>query len=117
LGVSLNARKYWKFRTGSPGAAFNIVRRLSRLPPEEKWKVVIGKLLPILMYGSELHTTPLEEGSRLSARMSKWVVMRYQGSSRGKIEELSGIEPLVKITCKKRIRWAACVHARNKPDL
>jgi len=61
LGVNLNARKHWKFRTGRAEAAFNIVRRLSRLPPGEKRKVVIGKLLPILTYGAELHTIPLEE--------------------------------------------------------
>ena len=117
LGVNLNARKHWKFRTGRAEAAFNIVRRLSRLPPEEKRKVVIGKLLPILTYGSELHTTPSEEGSRLAARMSRWVVMGYQGSSRRKVEELTGIGQLEELTHRKRVRWAASVYARNEPEL
>jgi len=46
----LNRKKHWKFRTGRAEAAFNLIRRLTRLPPEEKRKVVIGQLLPILAY-------------------------------------------------------------------
>jgi len=113
LGVNLNGKKHWKFRTGRAEAAFNTIRRLTRLPPEEKRKVVIGQLLPILTYGAELYTTPSEEGSRLAARMARWVVMGYKGSSRRKVEEICGIGQLG----KKRIRWAASVYARNEPEL
>ena len=76
LGVDMNARRHWKFRTGRATAAFNIVRRLTRLPPEKR-RVVIGQLLPILTCGAELHNTPSEEGSRLATRLSRWVAMGY----------------------------------------
>jgi len=75
LGVNLNGRKHWKFRTGRVGAAFNGIRRLTRLNPEGKRKIVIGQLLPTLTYGSELHTQPSEEAARLAGRMSRWICM------------------------------------------
>jgi len=43
--------------------------------------------------------------------------MGYQGSSRKKIEELSGIGKLEELTHKKRVRWAASVYERNEPEL
>ena len=117
LGVNLNAKKHWKFWIGRAEAAFNIVRRLSRLLPEEKRKVVIGKLLPILTYGAELHTAPSEESSRLAACMARWVVMEYKESSGRKIGELSGIGQLEELLHRKRVRWAASVYGRGEPEL
>jgi len=61
------------------------------------------------MYGSEVHVEPTEEATRLAARCGGWLVMWYQGSSRQKISELSGIEAL--------LRWAASVFARFEAEL
>jgi len=79
--------------------------------------VAIGKLLPILMYGPELHTKPPEESSRLAATISRWVVMGYRGSSKEKIEDISGIRQLEVLTHRKRVRWAASVYSRHEPSL
>jgi len=117
LGVDLRGKKHWKFRTGRAEAAFNVIRRLTRLPPEEKRKVVIGKLLPILTYGSELHQHPTEEASRLVRRVARWVAMGYQGSNEDKIEDETGIGKLEVLTHRKRVRWAASVYARDEPEL
>ena len=40
-----------------------MIKRLTRLPPREKAKVVVGKLLPMLLYGAEVHDTLWEEGA------------------------------------------------------
>ena len=57
LGVNLGKRKHQRYRTQKARAAFNLVRRLSRLPPREKRKVVVGQVIPILVYGAEQHDT------------------------------------------------------------
>jgi len=117
LGVDMNGRKHWKFRTGRAEAAFNMIRRLTRLPPEEKRKVVVGHLIPILTYGSELHQEPLEEARRTARKFARWVVMGYKGSNENKIENLTGIGRLEYLTHIKMVRWAASVYARNEPEL
>jgi len=116
LRVNLDGRKHWKFRTGRAEAEFNLIRKLSRLPPEAKRKIVIRQLLPILTYGSELHNTPPEESSRLAAKWARWVAMGYQGSSR-KISDITGMNQFEELTYRKRVRWAAGVYARNEPEL
>ena len=68
LGINLHKRKHQEYRTQKTRAAWGMIRRLTRLPPKEKAKVVVGQLLPMLLYG---HNTPWEEGARLVAR---WVV-------------------------------------------
>ena len=117
LGVDMREKKHWKFRTRRAEAAFNTIRRLTRLPPEEKRKVVIQQLLPILTYGSELHRNPTEEAVRLARKFSRWVAMGYQGSNENKIEDITGIGKLEALTHRKRVRWAASVYARNEPEL
>jgi len=54
-----------------------MIRRLTRLPLEEKKKVVIGQLLPMLTYGSELHQYQTEEAARLARRFARWVALGY----------------------------------------
>jgi len=103
LGVDMNEKRHWKYRVGRATAAFNAIRRLTRLPPGEKRKVVIGQLLPILTYGSELHHKPTEEGSGLAARFARWIAMGYQGSSRSKIEDITGIGQLATLTHQRRV--------------
>jgi len=113
----MNAKKHWKFRTGRTEAAFNMIRRLTRLPPEEKRKIVVGQLIPILIYGSELHEEPLEEAKRLLRKLARWVAMGYKGSNENKIEDITGIGKLEDLTHVKRVRWAASVYARDEAEL
>ena len=115
--MNINGKKHWKFRTGRAEAAFNIIRRLTRLPPEEKRKVVVGQLIPILTYGSELHQKPPEEARRLGRKLARWVAMGYQGSNENKIKHITGIGKLETLTRTKRVRWAASVYARDEPEL
>jgi len=117
LGVNINGKKHWKFRTGRAEAAFNMIRRLTRLPPEEKRKIVVGQLIPILIYGSELHQEPPEEAKRLLRKLARWVAMGYQGSNENKIEDITGIGKLESLTHAKRVRWAASVYAREEAEL
>ena len=51
-----------------------MIKRLTRLPPKEKAKVEVAQLLPILLYGSELHDTRWEEAAKFVREMSRWVV-------------------------------------------
>jgi len=85
-------------------AAFNGIRRLTRLPPEENRKIAIGQLQPALTYGPELHHQPTEAGARLAARIARWMVIGYQGSSRWKIGKLAGIDSLEVLTSRERLR-------------
>jgi len=117
LGVNINGKKHWKFRTGRAEAAFNVIRRLTRFPPEEKRKIVVGQLIPILTYGSELHQEPPEEAKRLVRKLARWVAMGYKGSNEDKIEDITGISKLETMTRVKRVRWAASIYARDEPEL
>jgi len=117
LEVDINGRKHWKYRTGRAEAAFNMIRRLTRLPPEEKRKIVVGQLIPILTYGSELHQKLPEEARRMARKFARWIVMGYKGSNENKIEDLTAIGRLESLTRIKRVRWAASVYARNEPEL
>jgi len=115
--VNLDGRKHWRRRIKLGRAAFEQVKRLTRLPPEAKRKVAIGQLIPILTYGSELHQQAPEEGSRLLAEIARWVAMVYRGSSREKFSQLTGIEALEVLTRRKRLRWAAGVYGGYEPEL
>ena len=55
LGVNLDKQKHEKFREEMANAAFQLVKRLPRLPPREKRKIVVWQLMAILTYGAELH--------------------------------------------------------------
>jgi len=87
LGVNLNGKKHWTCRTGRAVVAFNLVKRLSCLPPQEKSSIVIGQLLPILTYGSELHNTPaggsLEASCEVVGRGCDGVPRQQQTEDRG----------------------------------
>ena len=58
-----------KYRVQKMRAAWGMIKRLTRLPPREKAKVVVGQPLPMLPYGAELHDTPWDEGARLVSRL------------------------------------------------
>ena len=53
-----------------------MIKWLTRLPPNEKVKVVVGQLLPM---GEELHSTRWEEGATLVGEMAGWVIDAYKG--------------------------------------
>ena len=117
LGVNLNRRKHQKYRTQKTRAVWGMIRSLTRLLPREKAKVVVGQLLPMLLYGAELHDTPWEEGARLVGEMSRWAVGGYRGSSRERIEALTGIVQLERQMVVKKVRWAGSVYGRHIPVL
>ena len=113
LGVYIqDERLHWKERTRKARAAWELVRRLRRLPPSCKKQIVCGQLLPILTYGSECHPKPTEQMVRLSREWSRWVVGAWRGSNAGKVEDLSGIDKLEGAMRRKKIRWAASVYGR-----
>jgi len=43
--------------------------------------------------------------------------MGYQGSSKQKVEDITGIAQLEVMTHRKRVRWAASVYGRHEPEL
>ena len=59
LGVNLDKRKYQKYRVLKAKAAWEMVKRLTRLRQIEKAQIVVGQILPTLLYGAELFDTPL----------------------------------------------------------
>ncbi|KAF8416304.1 hypothetical protein EV426DRAFT_700104 [Tirmania nivea] len=104
-------------RTAKAKAAWELVQRLTKLPPKGKKQIVCGQELPILTYGAELHTEPSEEMERLSAEWGRWVCGGWRGSVRTKIKDITGIQDLKTWMWTKRIRWAASVYGRALPAL
>ena len=118
LGVVVGDRiRHQKYRTQKASAAWNMVRRLSKLSAAGKRKVIVQMILPILTYGCELHYEPIERQRRLAAECQRWIVGAYAGSNAAKVEELTGISELERMMMCKRIRWAASVYGRQLPEL
>ena len=70
LGVIMqDQQRLQKYRAQRMKAAWEIVKRLSRLPARGKRKIMAQKLLPILTYGCELYPTPSEHQRRLAIEM------------------------------------------------
>ena len=117
LGVNLDKRKHQKYRTQKARAMWNMVKRLTRLPPKEKAQLVVSQIILILTYGAELHDIPWE-GGRLLGEITRWVPGAWRGgSSRERVAELAGIEELETQVLVKKLRWAASVYARDLPIL
>jgi len=115
LGVVMgDQRRHQKYRTQKAKAAWDMVRRLSKLAAVSKRRIIVQQILPILTYGCELYFEPSEQQLRLAAECQRWVVGAYAGSNRGKVEELTGIGELAiaRVMLCKRIRWAASVYGR-----
>ena len=117
MGVNLDWKKHQKYRPQRTRAAWGMIKRLTRLPPRETAKLVVGQLLPMLLYGAELHDSPWEEGAWLAREMSRWVVGAYRGSSGERIETVTGIEQLERQIIVKKVRWAVSVYGRHIPVL
>ena len=111
LGVNLDSRKHWKYRTAKARGAWQMVRRLTRLPPKEK--KIVPQLLLILTYGGELHHIPTKEAQALAAEMNRFVVGAWRGSSNERVAAIAGIAELVEAMKRKRVRWTASVYARG----
>ena len=68
-----------------------MIRRLTRLPPREIFKLVVGQITPILLYGAGLHHEELEEGRKLLRAMSRWVIEEWTGSSSARVADMTRI--------------------------
>jgi len=118
LGVVMqDQRRHRKYRSQKAKAAWEVVKRLSKLPAKGKRSILTQQLLPILTYGSELYPEPSEQQRRLAYEMYRWVVGAYQGSRADKVHALVGLGDVGVIMANKRIRWAASVYARCMPEL
>ena len=93
------------------------VRRLNRLPPRGKRRIVIQQLPPILTYGCELYLVPSEQQKRLASEMSRCIVGAYRGSRADKVQALRGVGDLGEVMARKRIRWVESVYGRYLPEL
>ena len=72
LGVEVkNRARHQKYRAAKARAMWQVVKRLSRLPPKEKKQVACGEILQVLTWGGELYHQPLEEQKRLVAEISR----------------------------------------------
>jgi len=112
LGVIMgDQRRHQKYRTQKAKAAWEMVRRLSRLTALGKRKIVTQQILPILTYGCELYPEPSEQQRRLASEIQRWVIGAYRGSSGSRVEELTGIAEIGRLMLCRRIRWAASVPA------
>jgi len=70
LGVVMqDQRRHQKYRCQKTKAAWDVVRRLSKLPAKGKRMVLTQQLLPILTYGCELYPQPSEHQRRLAYEM------------------------------------------------
>jgi len=118
LGVVMqDQRRHQKYRCQKAKAAWEVVKRLSKLPAKAKRTILTQQLLPILTYGSELYHVPSEQQRRLANDMYRWVVGAYPGSRADKVQALVGLNEVGVIMSNKRIRWAASVYARHIPEL
>lgn len=57
LCVDVDKRKHQKYRTQKATAMWNVIKKLTRLLPEEKAQIIVSQILPILTYGAELYDT------------------------------------------------------------
>jgi len=118
LGVVMqNQRRHQKYRCQKARAAWEVVRRLSKLPAKGKRTILTQQLLPILTYGCELYQDASEQQRRLANEMYRWAVRAYPGSRADKVQALVGLNDVGVIMHNKRIRWAASVYARHIPEL
>lgn len=70
-GVHLGDRnRHQKFREEMSNVAFQVIRRLSRLP---KKKMVVSQFMSILTYGAELHNTPSKKGEMYAAEWNRFI--------------------------------------------
>ena len=113
-GEELDRQRHQKFREGKANAAFQLVRRLTRLPPRKKKKVVVSQLMAILTYGAEPHSKPSEQGRLLGAEWNRFVTGGWRGSSR---ERLAGIAGIAEVMRNKRIGWAVSIYERGVEEL
>ena len=118
LGVVMqDQRRHQKYRHQKAKAAWEIVKRLNKLPARGKRAILTQQLLPILTYGSELYHEPSEQQRRLAYDMYRWTIGAYPGSRKDKVHALVGLEGIDQIMRNKRIRWAASVYGRHMPEL
>jgi len=110
-------RRHQKYRSQTAKAAWEVVRRLCKLPAKWKRTLSTQQLIPILTYGCELYPEPSGQQQRLVSEMYRWTVGAYQGSRVDKVQALVGLNDIALIMQNTRIRWVASVYARHLPEL
>jgi len=81
LGVTMqDQRRHQKYRIQKAVAAWEVVKRLCKLPAKGKRTLVTQQLLPILTYGCELYQEPSEQQRRIVNEIYRWTVGAYRGS-------------------------------------
>ena len=94
-----------------------MVRRLSRLSPKEKKKIVGSQLMAILTYGAELHSKSSKRGEMQAAEWNRFITGGWRGSSRERLADIAGIAELREAMKRQRIRWAASIYERGVEEL
>jgi len=118
LGVVIQDKsRHQKYRCQKTKAAWEVVKRLNRLPASGKRRITTQQLLPILTYGCELHHEPSEQQRRLAYEIYRWTIGAYPGSRTDKVQCLVGLPAIEDIMRNKRTRWAASVLARPEDEL
>jgi len=108
LGVTIQDRqRHQKYRSSKTMAAWEVVRRLCKLPAKGKRALVTQQLLPILTYGCELYPEPSEQQRRLANTIYRWTIGVYPGSRADKVQALTfvGLHDIGVIMKNKRIWW------------
>ena len=104
LGVVMqDQRRHQKYRCQKTKAAWEVIKRLSKLPTKGKRTILTQQLLPMLTYGCELYPEPSEQQSRLTYEMYRWTVGAYPGSRKDKVQALVGLDGIEVIMRNKRI--------------
>ena len=106
----------WGGGCGRGGREGGGARRSFPFLPEgrvgEQKKMIVAPILPILMYGAELHLTPLTEAAGFAASCHRWITGAWRGSNRGTVADRVDIQKLGGMMWMKRIRWAASAYGR-----
>ena len=100
----MDKKRHQKFREEKANAAFQLVRRLSRLPAKEKKKIVVSQLMAILTYGAELHSKPSKKGELQAAEWNRIITGGWRGSSRERLADITGIVELREGMKRNRVR-------------
>jgi len=118
LGVVMgDQRRHQKYRAQKAKAAWEVIRRINKLPEWGKRKIVTQQILSILTYGWEVYHIPSKQQRRLATEIQRWVVGAYRGSNANKVEQLTGITELRRLMQNERVRWATSVYGQHLPDL
>ena len=110
----MDRKRHQKCREGKANAAFQLIKRLTRLPPREKNKIVVSQLMAILTYGAELHSQPSKSRKLVGAGWNRFITGGWRRSNR---EHIAGVAQLEAAMRNKRVRLAASIYERGVEEL